>query len=54
MDFVSDRLRDGRWFRILTVIDQYTRECLRTAADRSQTGEKAVAHLQRYALELSY
>jgi putative transposase len=25
MDFVSDRLADGRWFRILTVIDQYTR-----------------------------
>ena len=28
MDFVSDRLADGRWFRILTVVDQYTRECL--------------------------
>ena len=24
MDFVSDRLTDGRWFRILTVVDQYT------------------------------
>lgn len=44
MDFVSDRLRDGRWFRILTVVDQYTRECLCAAADRSQTGEKVVAH----------
>jgi putative transposase len=40
MDFVSDRLADGRWFRILTVIDQYTRECLCAYADRSQTGEK--------------
>jgi putative transposase len=47
MDFVSDRLRDGCWFRILTVVDQYTRECLCTAADRSQTGKKVVAHLQR-------
>jgi transposase InsO family protein len=28
MDFVSDRFGDGRWFRILTVVDQYTRECL--------------------------
>ena len=28
MDFVSDRMVDGRWFRILTVVDQYTRECL--------------------------
>ncbi len=24
MDFVSDRMVDGRWFRILTVVDQYT------------------------------
>src|SRR5216683_5917258 len=42
MDFVSDRLVDGRWFRILTVVDQYTRECLCAHADRSQTGEKVV------------
>ena len=38
MDFVSDRLADGRWFRILTIVDQYTRECLCAYADRSQTG----------------
>jgi len=37
MDFVSGRLAEGRWFRILTVIDQYTRECLCAYADRSQT-----------------
>jgi len=47
MDFVSDRLADGRWFRILTVVDQYTRECLCTYADRSQTGEKVVAQIKR-------
>jgi putative transposase len=47
MDFVSDRLTDGRWFRILTVVDQYTRECLCIYADRSQTGEKVVEHLKR-------
>jgi len=47
MDFVSDRLADGRWFRILTVIDQYTRECLCAYADRSQTGEKVVEQLRR-------
>jgi putative transposase len=22
MDFVSERLADGRWFRILTIVDQ--------------------------------
>jgi putative transposase len=47
MDFVSDRLADGRWFRILTVVDQYTRECLCIYADRSQTGEKVVAQMKR-------
>jgi len=51
MDFVSDRLADGRWFRILTVVDQYTRECLCTHADRSQTGEKVVAQMRRLAAE---
>jgi putative transposase len=49
MDFVSDRLADGRWFRILTVMDQYTRECLCAHADRSQTGEKVVVQVKRLA-----
>jgi hypothetical protein len=26
MDFVSDKLADGRSFRILTIVDQFTRE----------------------------
>ncbi len=47
MDFVSDRFADGRWFRILTVVDQYTRECLCAYADRSQTGEKVVEQMKR-------
>jgi putative transposase len=47
MDFVSDRLVNGRWFRILTVVDQYTRECLCAYADRSQTGEKVVVQMKR-------
>lgn len=44
-DFVSDRLSDGRSFRILTVIDQFTRECLALAADRSMNGAKVVTTL---------
>ena len=28
MDFVTDRLEDGRYFRALTVVDQFTRECV--------------------------
>jgi putative transposase len=47
MDFVSDRLADGRWFRIFTVVDQYTRECLCVHAERSQTGKKVAEQLSR-------
>lgn len=28
MDFVAQRLADGRWIRVLTIVDQDTRECL--------------------------
>ena len=50
MDFVSDRLADGRWFRILTVVDQYTRECLCARADRPQTGEKVAEQMERLVI----
>jgi putative transposase len=49
MDFVSDRLVGGGWFRILTVVDQYTRECLCAFAERSQTGDKVVGQMKRLA-----
>jgi putative transposase len=48
MDFVSDKFADGRSFRILTVIDQFTRECVALEADRSMTGAK-VAHVLEIA-----
>ena len=44
---MSDRFADGRWFRILTVVDQYTRECLCVHAERSQTGKKVAEQLSR-------
>jgi len=49
MDFVSDALFDGRRFRALTVIDQYTRECLAIHADQSIKGEQVVAILRQLA-----
>lgn len=49
MDFVSDRFADGRWFRVLTVVDQYTRECLCAFADRPQSGEKVVVQMKQLA-----
>src|SRR5262244_3100817 len=33
MDFVHDQLCDGRRFRILAVVDDFTRECLALVAD---------------------
>src|SRR5437879_9526137 len=33
LDFVSDQLTDGRRFRILTVVDDCTRECLALVAE---------------------
>ena len=46
MDFVSARFADGRWFRVLTVVDQFTRECLLLLADNSLSGEKVAAALE--------
>ena len=34
-DFVMDRTHDGKAFRMLVVIDEYTRECLDIRVDRS-------------------
>jgi putative transposase len=47
MDFVSDKLADGRSFRILTVVDQFSRECVGLEADRSMTGMKVAQALER-------
>lgn len=38
-DFVQDRTHDGRRFRMLTVIDEYTRECLAIAVARRLTSD---------------
>ena len=35
LDFVSDSFTDGRRFRILAVVDEFTRECLALVADTS-------------------
>ena len=37
---MSERVANGRWFRILTVVDQFTQKCLFLVADQSLTGEK--------------
>jgi putative transposase len=47
LDFVMDTLVSGRRFRILTVVDDFTRECLGLVADTSLTGPRVVRELDR-------
>lgn len=51
MDFVAAKLVDGRWFRVLTVIDQFTRECVLLLADSSLTGHKVAQALSQAIAE---
>jgi len=46
MDFVSDALINGRRFRILTVVDKYSRECPLLEAAFSLTGKKVAQALE--------
>lgn len=50
MDFVRDTLGDGRVFRALTVVDDFTRECPVIEVDTSLTGERVARVLDQLAL----
>ena len=45
LNFVSDQLTDGRRFRVLTVVDDCTRECLALVADTSLSGLRVAREL---------
>jgi putative transposase len=45
LDFVSDTFTDGRRFRVLAVVDDYTKECLALIADTSLSGLRVVREL---------
>jgi len=45
LDFVSDAFTDGRRFRVLAVIDDYSRECLALVADTSLSGMRVTREL---------
>jgi len=47
LDFVSDTLTCSRRFRILCVVDDYTRECLALVADTSLSGVLVARELTR-------
>lgn len=40
-------MTDGRRFRILGVVDEYTRECLALVADTSISGQRVARELRR-------
>jgi len=49
LDFVSDSLTCGRRFRILNVIDDFSRECLAAVVDTSLSGIRVARELDQIA-----
>jgi putative transposase len=51
MGFVADSLFNGHRFRALTVVDNYSRECLAIEAGQSMTGADVAAVIERLVAE---
>ncbi len=51
MDFMSDQLATGRRFRILNVVDDYSRECIGQLVDVSISGERVSRLLDHLAVQ---
>jgi len=47
MDFTVDTLADGRGFRTLNIVDEFTRECVAIEVDRSLPGLRVARVLDR-------
>ena len=45
MDFVHDQLSDGRCFRVLNIVDNFSRECVGQIVDFSITGQRIANYL---------
>ena len=54
MDFITDRLESGQYFRTLTVVDQCTRECPVLEPAQSLTAAKVVHALDQVAAQRGY
>jgi putative transposase len=54
MDFVSDKLTNGRPFRILNIIDDYSRESLEIDMDTSMPAKRVIRSLEAIAFERGY
>jgi putative transposase len=44
-DFMVSRTADGRAFKLLTILDEYTRECLAIVVERRVTSQNVIDHL---------
>ncbi|WP_370310589.1 IS3 family transposase [Sphingobium abikonense] len=51
LDFVHDQLATGRRFRVLNIVDDITRECLRAVPDTSISGGRVVRELTELIAE---
>jgi putative transposase len=51
LDFISDALSDGRRFRILCVVDDFSRECLTCLIDTPIGGVRVARELERLVVE---
>jgi putative transposase len=47
LDFASDVLDDGRRFRVLVIVDDFSRECLALVVDSSPSGRRVARELDR-------
>jgi putative transposase len=54
LDFVSDKFTDGRRFRILAVVDDFTRENLALIANASLSHARVVRELQALCEQRGY
>ena len=54
MDFMRDTFADGRKFRLLTIVDDATRECLATEVETSLPGSRVVRVLERLVADRGY
>ena len=50
LDFVSDALTSSRKFRILAIVDDFSRECLALVVDNSLSGARVARELSRIGL----
>jgi putative transposase len=51
MDFVVDSLFNGRRFRALTIVDNFSRECLAIEAGQHLKGDEVVEVMERLLIE---